>query len=278
MIKSEYSPRRGVAMADKVFCITSGKGGVGKSTVTGNLATALAMKGYKVVAIDADIGLRNLDLILGLENRIVYDIVHVIEGVCPPEKALVKDKRTKNLFLLPAAQTKDKSAVKPEDLVKIVESLREKYDFIFIDSPAGIEEGFKTAVAPADAILVVTNPEMASIRDADRVTGLCEAMGKPEPRLIVNRLDPAKVKNGDMLDAEDVVQILGLELIGIIPEDKNMVACINRGEPAVLVKESIAGKALRNIAERLLGKEIPFMKLEANDGLFSKFKKLFGGS
>jgi len=172
-------------MTDKVFCITSGKGGVGKSTLTANIATALAMKGYKVVAVDADIGLRNLDLILGLENRIVYDIVHVVEGICPPEKALIKDKRTKNLFLLPAAQTRDKSAVKPEQLLEVVEKLREKYDFIFIDSPAGIEEGFKTAVTPSDSIIVVANPEMASIRDADRVTGICEAMGKPEPKLII---------------------------------------------------------------------------------------------
>ena len=264
-------------MADKVICVTSGKGGVGKSTIAGNLATTLAAKGYKVVAIDADIGLRNLDLILGLENRIVYDMVHVVEGVCPVEKALVKDKRTKNLYLLPAAQTKDKSAIKPEDLVNIVEKLRDKFDFIFIDSPAGIEEGFKTAVTPADTILVVANPEMASIRDADRVTGLCEAMGKMEPRLIVNRLDPEKVAKGDMLDAEDVVQILGLELLGIVPEDKDMVSYINKGEPAVLFEESIAGKALRNIGERLLGKEVPFLNLEYNESFFEKLKKLFGG-
>jgi septum site-determining protein MinD len=264
-------------MADKVICVTSGKGGVGKSTITGNLSTALAAKGYKVVAIDADIGLRNLDLILGLENRIVYDMVHVAEGICPVEKALVKDKRTKNLYLLPAAQTKDKSAIKPEDLVNIVERLRDNFDFIFIDSPAGIEEGFKTAVTPADTILVVANPEMASIRDADRVTGLCEAMGKPEPKLIVNRLDPGKVAKGDMLDADDVVQILGLELLGIVPEDKNMVSYVNRGEPAVLFEISTAGKALRNIGERLLGKEVPLLKLEHNEGFFERLKKLFGG-
>jgi septum site-determining protein MinD len=264
-------------MAEKVICITSGKGGVGKSTVTGNLGTALAMRGYRVVAIDADIGLRNLDLILGLENRIVYDIVHVVEGVVPPEKALVKDKRTKNLYLLPAAQTKDKSAVKPEDMVKIVEELRNNYDFILIDSPAGIEEGFKTAVAPADMVIVVANPEMASIRDADRVVGLCESMQKPEPKLIINRIDPAKVARGDMLDVEDVVQILSLELIGIIPEDKNMVSYINRGEPAVLFPDSIAGKALRNIADRLLGKEVPFIDLNSSQSLFSKLRKLFGG-
>lgn len=264
-------------MADKVICVTSGKGGVGKSTITGNLATALASKGYKVAAIDADIGLRNLDLILGLENRIVYDVIHVIEGVCPVEKALVKDKRTKNLYLLPAAQTKDKSAVKPEDLVKIVEELRDKFDFIFIDSPAGIEEGFKTAVAPADRILVVANPEMASIRDADRVTGLCEAMGKPEPKLIINRLNPKKTSRGDMLDADDVVQILGLELLGIVPEDKDMVSYINRGEPATLFEESISGKAFRKIAERILGKKVPFLKLEYNEGFFEKLKNLLGG-
>ncbi len=264
-------------MAEKVICVTSGKGGVGKSTVTANVATALAMKGYKVVAIDADIGLRNLDLILGLENRIVYDIVHVVEGVVPPEKALVKDKKTKNLYLLPAAQTKDKSAVKPEDLIKIVEELRNKFDFIFIDSPAGIEEGFKTAVAPADTIIVVANPEMASIRDADRVIGLCEAMGKPEPKLVINRIDPEKVARGDMLDVDDVLNILSLELIGVVPEDKNMVAYINRGEPAVLFPESIAGKALRNVAERLLGREVPFLELKAGQGgLLEKLKKLFG--
>ncbi|MEO2083019.1 MAG: septum site-determining protein MinD [Desulfurobacteriaceae bacterium] len=265
-------------MADKVICVTSGKGGVGKSTVTANVATALAAKGYRVAAIDADIGLRNLDLVLGLENRIVYDIVHVVQGVIPAEKALVKDKRTKNLFLLPAAQTKDKSAVKPEDMVKIVEELRDKFDFIFIDSPAGIEEGFKTAVTPADTIIVVANPEMASIRDADRVTGICEAMGKPEPKLIVNRIDPKKVTRGDMLDVNDVVEILSLELLGIVPEDPNMVSYINRGEPAVLFEESIAGKALRNVAERLLGKEVPFMDIRVEEGFLEKIKKLFGGS
>ena len=263
-------------MTDKVFCITSGKGGVGKSTLTANIATALAMKGYKVVAVDADIGLRNLDLILGLENRIVYDIVHVVEGICPPEKALIKDKRTKNLFLLPAAQTRDKSAVKPEQLLEVVEKLREKYDFIFIDSPAGIEEGFKTAVTPSDSIIVVANPEMASIRDADRVTGICEAMGKPEPKLIINRVDIEKIKRGDMLEVEDVVQILGLELIGIVPEDRNMVAYINRGEPAVLDERSESGRALRNIAERLTGKEVPFIDLEAGKGLVERFRKLLG--
>jgi len=264
-------------MADKVICITSGKGGVGKSTITANLGTALAMKGFKVVAIDADIGLRNLDLILGLENRIVYDVVHVVEGVIPPEKALVKDKRTKNLYLLPAAQTKDKSAVKPEDLVKVVEELRNNYDFILIDSPAGIEEGFKTAVTPADTVIVVANPEMASIRDADRVVGLCEAMQKSEPKLIVNRIDPTKVAKGDMLDAGDVVQILSLELIGIVPEDKNMVSYVNRGKPAVLFPDSIAGKALRNVADRLLGKEVPFMDLNVPEGFFKKLRKLLGG-
>ena len=264
-------------MNDKVFCVTSGKGGVGKTTITGNLATALASKGYKVVAVDADIGLRNLDIILGLENRIVYDIVHVIEGACTVEKALVKDKKTKNLYLLPAAQTKDKSAVKPEDLVRIVEELRKNFDFIFIDSPAGIEEGFRTAIAPADRVFIVANPEMASIRDADRVIGLCENMGKSEPKLIINRLDPKKVAKGDMLDAEDVVDILSLDLLGIVPEDTNMVSYINKGEPAVLFEESIAGKALRNISERILGKEVPFLNLDYNENLLEKLKRLFGG-
>ena len=263
-------------MVDKVICVTSGKGGVGKSTITANIATALAKKGYRVATIDADIGLRNLDLVLGLENRIVYDIVHVVEGVVPPEKALVKDKRTKNLYLLPAAQTKDKSAVKPEDLVRIVENLRNNFDFIFIDSPAGIEEGFKTAVTPADTVIVVANPEMASIRDADRVVGLCEAMQKPEPKLIINRIDPRKVAKGDMLDVEDVLQILSLDLLGVVPEDKNMVSYINRGEPAVLFENSPAGKELRNIAERILGKDIPIQKLTYSEGFLEKIKRIFG--
>ncbi|NIA09815.1 MAG: septum site-determining protein MinD [Nitrospiraceae bacterium] len=264
-------------MADKVICVTSGKGGVGKSTVTGNLSTALAAMGYKVAAIDVDIGLRNLDLILGLENRVVYDIIHVAEGECPAEKALIKDKRTKNLFLLPAAQTKDKSALKPEQLVRIVEDLRDKFDFIFIDSPAGIEEGFKTAVTPADTIIVVVNPEMASIRDADRVVGLCEAMGKPEPKLVVNRLDVKKVEKGDMLDVDDVIQVLGLELLGVIPEDNNMVSYINRGEPAALDQNSLSGQTMRNIANRLIGKDIPFINLKSKNGLIERIKGIFGG-
>ena len=263
-------------MAGKVYCITSGKGGVGKSTTTANLATALALKGYKVLAVDVDTGLRNLDLILGLENRIVYDLVHVLEGVVPPEKALVRDKRVKSLYLLPAAQTKDKSAVKPEDLVMLVEYLREKFDFIFLDSPAGIEEGFKSAVVPADEVIVVANPEMASIRDADRVVGLSNALGKPEPKLIINRLDPKKVERGDMLDVDDVLHILGLELIGVIPEDEEIVSSVNRGEPIVLTDNKKAGLEFKNIAERLLGREVPIPEWKAKKGIIERILSLVG--
>jgi len=257
----------------RVIVVTSGKGGVGKTTITANLSTALASMGKKVLAIDADIGLRNLDMILGLENRIVYDIVDVVEKRVPPEKAFVRDKRGLPLYLLPAAQTKDKDAVKPEQLIEIVESVKENFDYIFIDSPAGIEGGFKTASAPAEEALIVVNPEVSSVRDADRIIGLLESMEKRDLKLIINRIRLHQVKKGEMLSVEDIEEILQIPKIGIIPDEEKLVDFTNKGEPIVLSEEYSAGKALRNIAKRLEGFDVPFTELEEKKGFLSR---LFG--
>ncbi len=220
-------------MDSRVLTITSGKGGVGKTTTTANLGTALAMQGKKVAVVDSDIGLRNLDAVLGLENRIVYDLVDVVEGQCRLRQALIKDKRLPELYLLPAAQTRDKNAINSIQMEQLCQQLRLEFDFVLIDSPAGIEQGFRNAIVGADEIIIVANPEMASVRDADRIIGLVEAAGKPEPRLILNRLRPEMVKRGDMMDVADVLEVLGIDLIGIIPEDEMIIVTINKGEPIV---------------------------------------------
>src|SRR5512145_428823 len=209
-------------MTAKVVTLTSGKGGVGKTTAVANLAVALAADGKKVVCLDGDIGLRNLDVVMGLENRIVYDIVDVIEGRCRLRQAMIRDKHFEHLYLIPAAQTRDKTAVSPSDMVRVCDELRPDHDFILVDSPAGIERGFRNAIAPADRVLVVTNPEVSAVRDADRVVGILEAEEKGSPSLIINRLNPALVKNNDMLSAEDVLDLLGIQLIGIVPEDETV--------------------------------------------------------
>ena len=256
-----------------IITITSGKGGVGKTTTSANLGTALAMQGQRVVVIDADIGLRNLDVVMGLENRIVYDLVDVVEGRCRTRQALIKDKRFPELFLLPAAQTRDKDAVSQQDMIALCDELRREFDFILIDSPAGIESGFKNAIAPADLVLIVTTPEMSAVRDADRIVGLVEAYEKGHPRLIINRIKPRMVARGEMMDTADVVEILAIDLIGIIPDDESIVTSTNRGEVAVLDRASNAGRAFLNIANRLLGQDVPFMILEDKPGVFSQ---LFG--
>ncbi len=249
-------------MRARVITVTSGKGGVGKTTLTANLGVALAMQGQRVVAIDADVGLRNLDMMLGLENRIVYDLVDVIEGRCRLRQALVRDKRLSELFLLPAAQTRDKSAVRPDDMVRVCESLREQHDFILIDSPAGIEQGFRYALAPADEILIVTNPEVAAVRDADRVIGLIEAEEQGPARLIINRIEPDMVRRGEMLSIADVVELLSIDLIGIVPEDKAILVATNRGQPLAFSSDSsLAGQVFHNVARRLRGEDVPFMPL-----------------
>ena len=261
-------------MSARVVVITSGKGGVGKTTVTANLGVALARLGKKVLAIDMDIGLRNLDMILGLENRIVYDIVDVVEGRVPPEKAFVKDKRGLSLYLLPAAQTKDKDAVKPEQLQEVVSQVKDNFDYVLIDSPAGIEGGFKTAASPASEALVVTNPEVSSVRDADRIIGLLEHMEKEKIQLVVNRLRMHQVKKGEMLSVEDIEEILQIPKVGIIPEEEKMVDFTNKGEPIALHADRYnAGKAFFNLARRLEGESIPFTEMEEKKGFFSR---LFG--
>ncbi len=263
-------------MSAKVITVTSGKGGVGKTTATANLAVALAAAEKKVVCIDADIGLRNLDLILGLENRIVYDIVDVVEGRCRLRQAMIRDKHLPGLYLIPAAQTRDKMALSPSDMVRLADELRTDHDFILIDSPAGIERGFRNAVAPADIVVVVTNPEVSAVRDADRIIGLIEAEEKGPARLVLNRLNPAMVKRQEMLAPEDVLDLLSIELLGIVPEDESVVMASNRGTPVALDPKSRAGQAFRNIARRLQGEQVPFMDLESKDGFFGRLSRLIG--
>jgi septum site-determining protein MinD len=263
-------------MPGKVVTVTSGKGGVGKTTVTANLAAALAADGHKVVCMDADIGLRNLDVVLGLENRIVFDLVDIIEGRCRLRQAMIRDKRLPGLYLIPAAQTRDKSAVSPSDMVRLCEELRHDYDYIVIDSPAGIERGFRNAIAPADIALVVTNPEVSAVRDADRIIGLIEAEGKGPARLIINRIKPQMVKRGEMLNTDDVLELLAIDLIGVVPDEEQVISSANRGQPISLEEKSKAGQAFRNIARRLNGEQVPFMNFSENGGFLGRLKRLIG--
>lgn len=264
-------------MGAKVVTVTSGKGGVGKTTTTANLGVALARIGKKVCVIDADIGLRNLDVIMGLENRIVYDLVDVIEGRSKLRQAMIKHKQFPDLYLIPAAQTRDKMAVSPTDMIQITDKLREEFDFILIDSPAGIERGYRNAIAPADDVLIVTNPEVSAVRDADRIIGLIEAENKGPAKLIINRLKPDMVKKGEMLSADDVTDILAIKIIGIVPEDEYVIPASNSGIPVTLNPNSRAGIAFTNIARRLSGEDVPLMNLDESTGIFQRIAKLFGG-
>jgi len=248
-------------MSGKVLTITSGKGGVGKSTSSANLALGLALSGKKVVTIDLDIGLRNLDMILGLENRIVYDVVNVVEKACKINQALIKDKRTENLFLIAAAQTRDKSAVTSEQIIDLTNELKKDFDYVILDSPAGIESGFRNAMLPADEIIIVTTPEISAVRDADRVIGILESNDKTQVSLIINRINPTLVKKGDMMSKDDVLQVLSIPLIGVVPEDNNIVSYTNIGEPSILHKDSNSGAAYKNIVKRILGEDVPFMEI-----------------
>src|SRR5512137_1925001 len=261
-------------MPARIITVTSGKGGVGKTTTTANVGVALALLGKRVACLDADIGLRNLDVVLGLENRIIYDVVDVIEGRCRLRQALIKDKRLSELCLLPASQKRDKSAVRPEDLIKICNELKPEFDFVLIDSAAGIEEGFRTAVAPANEVVIVTNPEVSAVRDADRVVGLIEAAEKGPARLIVNRLKPSLVQRGDMLDTGDVLDILAIDLIGIVPEDEGVLISTNRGRPVAMEDKSQAGLAFRNIARRLMGEQVPFQTFRTQSNILRRFAQL----
>jgi len=259
----------------EVIVVTSGKGGVGKTTTSANIGCGLAIAGKNVVLIDADIGLRNLDVVMGLENRIVYDLVDVVEGKCRLKQALIKDKRYPTMFLLAAAQTKDKSAVSPEQMMKLCETLREEYDYIIIDCPAGIEQGFKNAIAGADRAVVVATPEVSSVRDADRIVGLLEASEIKNIRLILNRLRPDMIRRGEMMTIEDVTDILAIDVLGLVPDDESIVVSTNKGEPAVADNNSRAGQAFRNITQRIMGNEVPFMDLEETGGLMNWLKKIF---
>lgn len=260
----------------EVIVITSGKGGVGKTTTTANIGTGLALSGKKVVLIDTDIGLRNLDVVMGLENRIVYDLVDVVEGVCRVKQALIKDKRYEGLYLLPAAQTRDKSSVTPEQMINLVAELKEEFDYIIIDCPAGIEQGFKNAIAGASRAIVVTTPEVSAVRDADRIIGLLEANELRNPKLLINRVRIDMVKRGDMMNIDDIIDILAIDLIGVVPDDEKIVVSTNRGEPAVTDDKSMAGQAYRNITKRIQGEDVPIMNLDNDDGIMVRIKKLFG--
>ena len=262
----------------EVIVITSGKGGVGKTTTTANVGTGLAKEGKKVVLIDTDIGLRNLDVVMGLENRIVYNLVDVIEGNCRINQALIKDKRYPTLYLLPSAQTRDKTAVSPKQMSRLTDQLKDEFDYILLDCPAGIEQGFKNAIAGADRAIVVTNPEVSAVRDADRIIGLLEANGLREPQLVLNRVRPNMVRQGDMMSVDDILEILAIKLLGVIPDDDSIVISTNRGEPTVLDQQSKAGQAYRNIVQRLLGNNVPLMNLDVEEGFFAKLMKLFKGN
>lgn len=261
----------------RIIVITSGKGGVGKTTCSANLGMALAKLNHSVALIDADFGLRNLDLLLGLENRVVYTALEVLAGQCRLEQALVKDKRLHDLVLLPAAQNRNKDAVTPEQMKQLAYALTKKYDFVLIDCPAGIEMGFQNAIAAADEALIVTTPEISAVRDADRVVGLLEAHHVKTINLIVNRIRPAMVQANDMMSVQDVQEILAIPLIGMIPDDEQVIVATNRGEPLVLSEDfSLSGMALQNIAQRIEGKDIDFLDLNAPyDTLFSRVKRFF---
>ncbi|QGQ47410.1 septum site-determining protein MinD [Metabacillus sediminilitoris] len=262
----------------EAIVVTSGKGGVGKTTTSANLGTALAILGKRVCLVDTDIGLRNLDVVMGLENRIIYDLVDVVEGRCKIHQALVKDKRFEDLlYLLPAAQTSDKTAVKPEQMKKLIDELKQDYDYIVIDCPAGIEQGYKNAVAGADKALVVTTPEISAVRDADRIIGLLEKEEIEPPKLIINRIRNHLVKNGDMLDVDEIVTHLSIDLIGIVADDDDVIKASNNGEPIAMNPDNRAAIAYRNIARRILGESVPLQSLdEQNKGVLSKLKKFFG--
>ncbi len=266
----------GAIKTGTAYVITSGKGGVGKTTATANLGSGLALRGKRVVVVDTDIGLRNLDVVMGLENRIVYDLVDVIEGRCKLSQALVRDKHANDLCLVPAAQTRDKSAVESHQMVELCQQLKQDFDYVLIDCPAGIEQGFRNAIVAADRAIVVTTPEVSAIRDADRVIGLLEAAEIPVPDLVINRVRPGMVKQGDMMDQKDILDLLSVRMLGVVPDDEKIIVATNKGIPAVHDPKSWSGEAFRRIAARIDGEDLPFLQLEDGHGLLSRIRSLVG--
>ena len=258
----------------EIIVITSGKGGVGKTTVTANLGLGLAKLNKKVVVVDTDIGLRNLDVVLGLENRIIYNLIDVIEGTCRMKQGLIRDKRCENLFLLPSAQTKDKTAVTPEQMIKLTRDLSEEFDYILLDCPAGIEQGFKNAIAGANRAIVVTTPEVSAIRDADRIIGLLQANEMPEIHLLINRLRMDMIRRGEMMSVEDVTEILAVDLIGAVPDDEAVVIATTQGEP-LCRQDSLSGQAFSNICRRITGEEIPLLDFQVKKGMWKRLSGMF---
>ena len=258
----------------EIIVVTSGKGGVGKTTVTANLGLGLAKLNKKVVVVDTDIGLRNLDVVLGLENRIVYNLIDVIEGSCRMKQALIRDKQCDNLCLLPSAQTRDKTAITPEQMIKLTDDLSEEFDYILLDCPAGIEQGVKNAIAGANRAIVVTTPEVSAIRDADRIIGLLQANEMPRVQLIINRLRMDMIRRGEMMSVEDVTEILAVELLGAIPDDEAVVIATNQGEP-LCGQDSMSGQAFLNICRRIAGEDVPFLNFQAKQGVFKRLSGIF---
>ena len=263
-------------MTGKTIVITSGKGGVGKTTTTANIGAGLAIRGHRVVVIDTDIGLRNLDVVMGLENRIVYDLVDIIEGNCKMHQGLIRDKNNANLHLIPAAQTRDKNCIDRQQLKELCTQLEQEFEYILIDCPAGIEQGFKNAIGAAQEAVIVTTPEVSAIRDADRVIGLLEAEGLNHPRLIINRVRPSMVKRGDMMGKEDIVELLAVDVLGMVPADDRLVIATNQGVPVIHDKRSSSGAAFSRIAARIDGEEVPLMDLAPRNGIMEKVKIIMG--
>ncbi|MFT8873046.1 MAG: septum site-determining protein MinD [Sporolactobacillus sp.] len=261
----------------EAIVVTSGKGGVGKTTTSANIGTVLALHSKKVCLVDTDIGLRNLDVVMGLENRIIYDLVDVARGRCKLNQALVKDKRFDSLSLLPAAQTTDKTAVNPKEMADMVETLKADFDYVIVDCPAGIEQGFRNAVSGADHAIVVTTPEISSVRDADRVIGILEKNERlTPPRLIINRIRPHMIRSGDMLEIEEIMNVLAIDLLGIVPDDDSVISATNRGEPIAMSPSTKVGQAYRNIGRRILGETVPLMSLDDHTGFLRRFKNMLG--
>ena len=265
--------QEGIFMSE-VIVITSGKGGVGKTTACANIGSGLALLGSKVVLIDTDIGLRNLDVVMGLENRIIYNLVDVIEGNCRIKQALIKDRRSEGLYLMPSAQTRDKSAVTPEQMKKLTDTLKDGFDFILLDCPAGIEQGFRNAIAGADRAVVVTTPEVSAIRDADRVIGLLDGAGITRKDLLVNRIRPELVRRGDMMTLEDIHEILAIPMIGAITDTEEIVIAGNSGEP-VAGQDCPTGQAFMDVCRRLMGETIPVGMPETKKGMWKRFRSMF---